>query len=164
MSRFHDEFFGKKDSKHDKLLIKCVSKAGIEKILSRFDAQKAALEFVDQRCPQSQIYTSFETEVICKSRNHRSEFILGYADIVITVGDEENVSICSNPFVQILVEVKPELSDVGATLRQIKTYEDSLRRAPRFFKAIVTYSKIDPDVVEYLDHEHVKVIVFEESA
>lgn len=37
MSRFHDEFFRQGSPAHDALMIKCLSKAGIEKILSTVD-------------------------------------------------------------------------------------------------------------------------------
>ena len=40
MSRFHDEFFRQGSPAHDALMIKCLSKAGIEKILSTVDIAK----------------------------------------------------------------------------------------------------------------------------
>ena len=42
MSRFHDEFFRQGSPAHDALMIKCLSKAGIEKILSTVEGYSPA--------------------------------------------------------------------------------------------------------------------------
>lgn len=168
MSRFHDEFFRAKGPKHDKLILKCVSTRGQERIFETVDANKIAYDaaaFDWKRWGESPgiLYPHYETEVICKSRGYRSEFILGYADIVFGIYYKECPSNHDDPIVQILVEAKPELSDAGSVLRQLKTYEEQLKSTHRFFKIITTYTTPDDDLLEYLEHEGVKVVVFEED-
>jgi len=176
MSRFHDEFFGQKGPQHDALVIKCVSNDGLQQILESLGLY-------------AQAKIKYETEVICKS----GQFIIGYADIYIQVfedGDcsddliEKRARRLINDFrlpeaeayrsarrsitassTGILVECKPSVADFGAVIRQLKTYEDILksRGAARLFKVIATYSTPTKQVLDYLSHEDIVVVVFEEG-
>lgn len=208
MSRFHDEFFRQTGPKHDTLMMKALSKAGIEKVFGEkpcylkaapaiakgkvFEHQynheryffwnlqtelneyvKIEIEKGGMEIPlEIKIKEDFdyETEVICKN----GAFIIGYADILITFKSErwlvgqldgfERSVLDARLSKHVLVEVKPELKDVGAVLRQLKTYETVLsHRCGEISKVVVTYSCPPVDVFEYLEHEGVRIVVFEEG-
>ena len=187
MSRFQEEFFGKTETRHDELVMKCVSGVGIEKII------KAVCGTQDE---QTNTSIDYETEVICQSHGYKSNFIVGYADIVIKITSsgakrvetdaEERVKKLIKDFhvpepearrsvrkyynmdavegTKILIECKPELKDIGTTIRQLKTYEGILRgNCINWFKAIATYSKVSDETVAYLMHEKIHVITFGEN-
>lgn len=174
MSKFYDEFFAQKGGKHDELVMKCVLDVGLNNILNVTNfseyAEKVALGYkeVDRLVKDDGIQTSYETETICKNGN----FIIGYADIIITA--KSNIIIKRkydgiihdvglNTVGMIVVEVKPELNDIGSALRQLKTYEQCIKHQvtyDKFYKAIATYSEVSEDVKEYLLHEGVHVIKF----
>ncbi len=124
---------------------------------------------------------SFETEVICKSR----DFIIGYADLVIKTTAEGKLSTqlqyggkeCSvfPAMVQrrvyyTIIEIKPEISDIGAVIRQLKTYKDSLLKQDGYKNsddvslAIVTESEVKDSIKKYLEHEGIHIIRFAEGA
>lgn len=207
MSRFHDEFFKQRGTRHDELMMEAVSNAGIEKILGEkpvlkkqvvpktakalmgtyyngnpvlmWDLEtdlpsnvKCALE---QRGIEIEVHESitekidYETEVICRS----GSFIVGYADILIkyridnrAYGSMDGYEVfrhLAGDRKQVLVELKPTLDDVGAVLRQLKTYESILRGDDKLEKVIVTYDQQNEDLIEYLKHEGVRLIRFEEN-
>lgn len=142
MSRFHDEFFKQKGTEHDKLLITCVSRSGLEKILDRIKPVTRCENFikmggnykiwdpvegtrVERENTIINLDEDYETEVICKNGN----FIIGYADIVYTVlvtSAEDRDSFCLPHRYQCVIEVKPKFDDAGAILWQLKTYADIL--------------------------------------
>ncbi|MFA7164631.1 MAG: hypothetical protein WC124_02125 [Desulfoplanes sp.] len=111
----------------------------------------------------------YETEVICRS----GSFIVGYADILIKYridnrahGSMDGYEVSQHLVgdrKQVLVELKPALEDIGAVLRQLKTYESILRGDGKFEKVIVTYDQQNVDLIEYLKHEGVRLIRFEEN-
>lgn len=209
MSRFHDEFFRQKGPKHDKLMVKALGKAGIEKVFGgrpsyskdvpvaakakiyenqwnhehvlcwsleidelpdwvREDIEKNGIEIpIEVKINEK---FDYETEVICKN----GAFIVGYADLLITFTSEKWLTGCLEEYKKnllyerlskhVLVEIKPELDDVGAVLRQLKTYETILGRYyGDLAKVIVTYSCPDVEVFEYLAHEGIRIVVFEEG-
>jgi hypothetical protein len=169
MSKFYDEFFAQKGGKHDELVMKCVSKDSINNILNLTHAtdviEEDAIKCKDHpMISDHKTSIDYETEVICNNGN----FIIGYADILITVksnlifkpdafGTQE-----LNVYHIIIIEVKPELSDIGSVLRQLKTYEQCIlqNKDTRVSKIIATYSNISEDVKDYLLHEGVHVIKF----
>lgn len=207
MSRFHDEFFKQRGTRHDKLMMKAVSKSGIEKllgekpiletkdvpktakacILKNYNDEKVVVwELNKDNGPNVKSYlesigteievkesitekTEYETEVICKS----GSFIIGYADIFIkynisrhAIGSLEGLDVSQylgSDYKHVLVELKPQLDDIGAVLRQLKTYESILGREGRLEKVIVTYDQQSEDLIEYLKHEGVRLIRFEEN-
>ena len=75
MSRFHEELYRRKGPKHDQLVIKCVSKSGIDAILS-IAGRPDDIDTMD-----------YETEVLCKKGN----FIIGYADILIKISRNRSI-------------------------------------------------------------------------
>jgi hypothetical protein len=155
MSRFHEELYRKKGQKHDNLIVGCVSRPGISKILS----DTGILE----KHPGFQ--WDYETEVVCSNRGYKTDFIIGYADIVLT-GRVPGANPHSSEYwyerVAVVIEAKPILDDVGSTIRQLKTYEGCLRgNCAKFYKAIVTYSNVRDDIKEYLAHEGIRLVVFE---
>jgi len=184
MSRFHEEFFGKTETRHDELVMKCVSSDGINKIIQKVGWKPKET---------GDIKIDYETEVICQSHGYKSNFIVGYADIVIKITPSWSKHITSevetrvkhlienyhvpesearrsvlnyygksqSQLVKILIECKPELKDIGTTIRQIKTYESLLREdCIDWFKAIATYSTVSQETVDYLAHEGIYVIRF----
>jgi hypothetical protein len=207
MSRFHDEFFKQRGTRHDKLMMKAVSNAGIEKILGekpvleKQEVPKTAKALmgkdyngnpvlvcdletdlpsnvkyaIEQRGVEIAVHESitekidYETEVICRS----GSFIVGYADILIKYRIDHRATGSMDGYEasrhlagdrkQVLVELKPALDDIGAVLRQLKTYESILRGDGNFEKVIVTYDQQNEDLIEYLKHEGVRLIRFEES-
>lgn len=207
MSRFHDEFFKQRGTRHDKLMMKAVSKAGIEKILGEkpilrkqevpktanalmgknYNGDPVLVWDIETNLPSHVKYAlestgieidvvervtekiDYETEVICRS----GSFIVGYADILIKYRIDDRVYGNMNGYEtsqhlvgdrkQVLVELKPALDDIGAVLRQLKTYESILRGDGKFEKVIVTYDQQNEDLIEYLKHEGVRLIRFEEN-
>lgn len=176
MSRFHEELYRRKGHKHDQLVIKCVSKSGIDAILS-IAGRPDDIDTMD-----------YETEVLCKKGN----FIIGYADILIKIS--RNRIECQKEFDErfrvlteeyrvpaaearrsvrnylqmkdhnyfVLVECKPALEDIGSAIRQLKTYEDAIKgEYDALKKVIATYDTPSEDVIEYLRHEGVSVFVVE---
>jgi hypothetical protein len=109
-----------------------------------------------------EIYLDYETEVICKPKS-----TFGFVDIVFTykaklnrqyrIGSYENWS--DYGIFKVIVEVKPELNDLGAAIRQIKTYRQVLNFDIAFM-VIVTYSSISKEAIEYLEHEKIRVVRF----
>ena len=205
MSRFHDEFFQQKGTEHDDLIIRCVSEE-IDNISSSCIINyHAVLNVVNHMSHSgmsdridivSQKAKGYETEAIVKGRNG---FILGYADLIIylefeiglrtghTLDDLKQkygeyfynscIKELSSPvFGFVVVEVKPKLDDVGAVIRQIKTYADSYhansnREDPRFRgvylpqpcvgKCIVTQSTTSEQVKKFLAHEEIGILTLE---
>ncbi|MFZ2471371.1 MAG: hypothetical protein WAW52_05440 [Methanothrix sp.] len=171
MSKFHDEFFAQKGQKHDELVMKCVSNDGQAKLLAAFDFV-TIVEHERLKCDFSNLITNYkyETEVLCKSGN---SFIIGYADLIFSweMFFSETYVLANHPTnaVRYVIEAKPELTDVGAVLRQLKTYKATKERiweADRWkivpvYMAIATYSSISDDVRAYLEHEGVKVVTFD---
>lgn len=184
MSRFQEEFFGKTETRHDELVMKCVSSKGIDRIIKT----------VGWKCDTSKFDVDYETEVICQTSGYKSNFIVGYADIVIKMvpdwsktiesDAEARVKLLVEKFhvpesearrsarnyykndlagtAKILVECKPELKDIGTTIRQLKTYESILKAdCVDWFKAIATYSLASEDTTAYLLHEGIHVINFQ---
>jgi hypothetical protein len=120
---------------------------------------------------------SYETEVLCKN----GSFIMGYADMVIkterVVGIitavEFNKTTCSiYPFYNLkediytIVEVKPELNDIGAIIRQLKTYKEilsktELRDDGPIAMVIATPVEVTDAVEKYLLHEGINVYKIE---
>lgn len=185
MSRFQEEFFGKTETRHDELVMKCVSNDGINKIIQSVGWVSNA------QCENS---IDYETEVICQSYGYKSNFIIGYADILIKIvpswskitetDAEARVKMLIENYripeaearrsvrnyykgemagtAKILVECKPELKDIGTTIRQLKTYEGILKGdCVDWFKAIATYSRMPDETIAYLLHENVHVVTFE---
>ncbi|MCK9568703.1 hypothetical protein M0R72_07170 [Candidatus Pacearchaeota archaeon] len=117
---------------------------------------------------------SYETEVIARSGN----FIIGYADAIIRSLYSGDVCVdlgYSKPYVKgqfelqadTLIEAKPELNSIGDVLRQLKTYNSLLRRTLPNRSVIIpmrmvitTYTELDKDSLDYLEHEGVKVVTF----
>lgn len=79
------------------------------------------------------------------------------------------IKATAHPLVKsILVEVKPDLSDIGSIIRQLKTYKDLLRHSGNNFKDIeksivVTYSSVGPNVIKLLDNEGITCITVSEE-
>lgn len=108
---------------------------------------------------------TYEAEVICKHGN----FIVGYADLLFLVSTVVKRSLkLSEDWVwkdiltkkygeRMIVDAKPELTDFGAVLRQIKTYMNVLR-VPR--GVVVTYSDPPAELIELLKNEAVYVVKF----
>lgn len=170
MSKFYDEFFAQKGGKHDELVMKCVSKDSINNLISLTHATDV-IEEDAIKCKDHPLVSDhktsidYETEVVCNNGN----FIIGYADVLITIesklifkpdafGTQE-----VNTYHIIIIEVKPELMDIGSVLRQLKTYEQCIvaqNRNVKISKVIATYSEVSEDVKQYLLHEGVHVIKF----
>jgi len=72
VSRFHEELYRKKGPSHDDLVIRCVSRTGINKILLDLGMSDKHPDF----------QWDYETEVVCVNRGYKTEFIIGYADIL----------------------------------------------------------------------------------
>jgi hypothetical protein len=104
-------------------------------------------------------------------------FIIGYADLVITyakslIAECEFEGIKYTPIdktsiLKTIVEIKPEMEDVGAVIRQLKTYQDILSysekdKEVKFSMVIATPVEVDQDVKEYLHHEGVRVYKIED--
>jgi len=274
MSRFYDEFYRQKGTRHDDLVIRCVTDDQIRSEITKMDMPPRTYEFEVESCdgetwfaPGAGIYrlrsptwnrkdrscrntgcqlhptnggecpwikdgkegsdfegtlyrpiedfsSTYETEVVCRNGN----FIVGYADIVFKVSwglqDMVHVSVGKKdygmhplesewikwftrysdnctltdiefrynqtklsevikaktyPYVKsVLVEVKPDLSDVGSVIRQLKTYKDLLRRNGQNFKdieksVVVTYSSVSPNVVKLLENEGITCITVSED-
>lgn len=204
MSRFHDEFFKPRGSKHDDLIIRCVSDE-LDNIVSNctIDYQKVIGHLHNQMLSDrvdivSKTVKGYETEAIVKGRNG---FILGYADLIIYL--EFGIGIRSGQTIEdlkqrygdyfyngckdeisspiqgfVVVEIKPTLDDIGAVIRQIKTYADSYnvdsnREDPRFRgvyksqpcvgKCVVTQSKISNQVKKFLAHEGIDILALSQS-
>ena len=186
MSRFHEEFFGKTESRHDNLVMKCVSRDGINKILRAVGLDGETPDFD----------TDYETEVICQSHGYKSNFIIGYADILVKMVSKLDKSVSSEAddrikmlvenyhvpeaeakrsvrnyyhkqlegTAKVLVECKPDLKDIGTTIRQIKTYESALKDdCVDWFKVIATYSAVPIETIAYLLHENIHVVIFEDA-
>jgi hypothetical protein len=204
MSRFHDEFFKQKGTKHDDLLIRCLSDENLKKIASEprwpvFSSRSSVLEgrniltgdtvhawsledgysseeitrivqegvSVDPHFQKTE-RIDYQTEVICKS----GSFIIGYADLLISFErivtadityKNNNLRSTKTNTTYTLVEVKPELEDVGAVIRQLKTYELTLKRDIQISKCIVCGNQVPSHIQNFLAHEGIKVVVFEES-
>lgn len=149
MSRFHEELYRKKGKSHDDLVIRCVSWDGLKKILLDSGIAHKYPEF----------RWDYETEAVCANPGYRTEFIIGYADIVLT-GHLPGGHAYDT--VRVIVEVKPTLDDIGSTVRQLKTYERCKSGGgAQVRKVIVTYSQISDEIRDYLIHEGVSVVVFE---
>lgn len=115
----------------------------------------------------------YETEVICKNR----DFIIGYADAVIKTTYEGKIdAIIDKDWtwkkfhdykveVDILIEAKPMLTSIGEVIRQLKTYKSILERHKEYpipmVPVITTYSKPEPDAIEYIKNEGIYVVTFE---
>ena len=58
MSRFHDEFFRQKGPKHDKLMVKALGKAGIEKVFGGRPSYYGDLAkvIVTYSCPDVEVF------------------------------------------------------------------------------------------------------------
>lgn len=108
---------------------------------------------------------NYQSEIIV---NGGRGFILGYADLLISfvfhrkalisLPNGENWTVEERPYSEhVLIEVKPDLKDVGAVLRQIKTYAEHIPGR----LAVVTYTNPTAPILRFLDHEGVKVLVFE---
>jgi hypothetical protein len=184
MSRFHDEFFKQKGPKHDELVMKCISKDGINKILDPLKPLTYCEYFIKNHKEYGgakilNIDEDYETEVICKNGN----FIIGYADIVYTILLQTDINHYSLPHrYQCVIEAKPEMNDVGAVVRQLKTYADILDIYGNEYEKskvgendrpyrvrgkiisgnliIATYDNVSPEVLEYLLHEGIRVVKF----
>lgn len=93
-----------KTPRHDEMVIWLLNKTNIKKILpplhENFD------ETLDK-------YIRIESEVPITTHN---KFIVGYWDIVVSVRTKDNL-------LSAYIEVKPTVVSFGATLRQIKTYQ-----------------------------------------
>lgn len=108
---------------------------------------------------------TYEAEVICKNNN----FIVGFADLLFQARTIVRMSLkLSEDWVwkdlrtkeydeRMIVDAKPELTDFGAVLRQIKTYMNVLR-VPR--GVVVTYSDPPAELIELLKNEAVYVVKF----
>lgn len=178
MSKFHDEFFQQKGPKHDELVIKCVSKDTIQLIINKAG-------FVGDNP-----FIVYETEVLCRNgtfiigyadilikvltdvsddlekeisrRAHRliTDYRVPEAEAFRSARISLNDGRADSGF-RVLVECKPTLDDVGAVLRQLKTYESILYKGYGTFKKVIaTYSAPSEDVINYLSHEGVKVVTF----
>lgn len=182
MSRFHDEFFKQKGTEHDNLLIKFVSELDDCDLV--YDIQNYIYKYCKAKNYETSDYIEkYETEVLCKN----GTFIIGYADVVFSVTLPHKNSNEYNPLplkYQCIMEIKPQLTDAGAVLRQLKTYADILKIYDQFYYVksqenpfadarrgrvipgnlmIVTKTKPDDSVINYLEHEGVRVIVFDEG-
>lgn len=139
-----------------------------------------AVEWVPVKISTVPKYT-FETEVVCRT-GYQNNFVVGYADLVFTVSFEKikNVykprgeiidekyykelnNIRSDLFKQfkVLVEIKPQLKDIGSIIRQVKTYRellDSKREPPINRTVIVTYSTISDGARQLLNNENIDCI------
>lgn len=274
MSRFYDEFYKQKGTRHDDLVIKCVTDDDLRSKITEISVAPVKYEFevescdgirwfapganIEQRyrsaqwnrenrsctntgcnhhpsneggCPwidhgkellklKGTLYkpvgerkSTYETEVVCRNGN----FIVGYADIVFgvtwnlqnaicvsvngidkgavqlnsewakwfigngkdyTLYDErlgyrigtlsEIVNADTHPFVKsVLVEVKPDLTDIGSIIRQLKTYKDLLQGQSEFRDiqktVVVTYSSVKPTAVKLLENEGITCITTSED-
>lgn len=176
MSRFHDELFKQKGPKHDVLVIQCVSKEGLERISNEIGAVDDLLK-KHVWLSRKELQIDYETEVLCQSHGYKSNFIIGYADILIKlfVQRDEDPARYGLPagspcqmreiLAKILVECKPELTDIGSVLRQIKTYKSLLYDGrSNFHNVIASYDEPPQKVIDYLKHEGVEIVIFEEGA
>jgi len=59
----------------------------------------------------------------------------------------------------ILVELKPKITDIGAVLRQVKTYREYLPDITN--TVIATFSEVSDDIRQIVKHENVTIVVFE---
>ncbi len=124
-------------------------------------------------CPYKiqSVSCSFETEVICKNR----DFIIGYADLVISdertfkgtiVSKYEKGNTLTYTHIEYnnyLIDAKPTLEDMGAVLRQIKTYRAILNNVYRFKGvAIVTKSEVKNGTRKLAANEGVKILNYAE--
>jgi len=122
----------------------------------------------------------YQTEVVCRN----GSFIVGYADLLFSVRPEnpmknlkvfsDNVEISpkfynkndslltygTNEF-SILVEVKPQIKDVGSITRQLKTYRELLSQSNIEKTVIVTYSDISDGARMLLKNEGIDCITVE---
>lgn len=110
-----------------------------------------------------EVTPSYESEVPCKHGN----FFVGYADMEINVVAQRTATLPINngweweDFAlkeyreRVIVELKPKITNVGAVIRQVKTYMEILgcRRG-----AVVTYSKLSRGKRELLKHESITPI------
>jgi len=139
-------------------------------IASRNTEQFGTVDFIIEKI-ETEIFS--ETEVLCKS----GSFILGYADMIFHLNETyytvhdidcegrqwyEDGKISEAPSqigwqtnVHVVIEVKPELKEIGSVLRQIKTYMDVLRIQ---HGVLVTSSILPQSKIDLLKSESVFVI------
>jgi hypothetical protein len=173
MTRLHDEFSRKGSPRHDALVVKAQSPMGIQKILNDVatglgvsleseDCGKCEYTetFGDKRAKLRQVgfQYSLETEAICTN----GSFLVGYSDIILTlmrfIGYEPS-RVIGKCGCAIIIECKPELTDVFDTVKQLKTY---MKYRNAQVGVIVTYSDVDDDTIAVLKNEHIVVSRFEE--
>lgn len=118
---------------------------------------------------------NYEVEKLVKKQDVLQ---IGYADLIITYSIEikpyilvENaqkedivrIKLFSNFVVHekgtILVELKPDIYDIGAVLRQVKTYRDYL---PNITSTVITtFSEVSDDIQQLAKNEDVIIVTFE---
>jgi hypothetical protein len=121
----------------------------------------------------------FETEMLCTPKSS----VIGYVDVLIQPyigrnykasikGMLDNIPVPNMYSEDIIVEVKPEIKDAGAILRQLKTYRELLYNMPDDWRSypkyrreyismvVTTNSNVSPAIKDYLLHEGVHVIKF----
>lgn len=186
----HKEFYKSRTPKHDEILLQCVSfKTKIRiielmrkkildiaiKIYNRPGRFKTEVTKEQIKGPEIDDYS---TEV--RVNLPRTTFTIGWADLLFYVSTKvgyyhyvENYDYDTRERIKvkkyfedilkfiILVEIKPNLDDVGAILRQIKTYREGLEEnsISNIFSLIATYSQPPHEVIELLEHEGISVMV-----
>jgi len=172
MTRFHDEFFKQKGTKHDELMFRCTSEEMLERIVA---AGWASCKDILPDNPTSLRPTPemvYETEQIVKN----GTFIIGYVDMVIDVtypdcAERTTYNLHKSRWetsepgdfsFRVYVEAKPTITDVGAVMRQLKTYRATYRQVNRHEAesgmVIVTTTPLQDDAIQFLDHEGIGVI------
>jgi hypothetical protein len=107
---------------------------------------------------------NYETEIICRNGN----FIIGYADLLISISQKAEVNAEFQEFkfneyyesaFYTLVEVKPKLNDIGAAIRQLKTYHHILKmKYQNLSMVIVSGENVPENTQNFLEHEKIRVL------
>ncbi len=112
-----------------------------------------------RRPPRSTLFPYTTLFRSCSS----GSFIIGYADIVFHYSEEyiledgKKVYMDNlDSYFKVVVEVKPEIKEIGSVLRQLKTYMNILSDID--FGLIVTYSDIPQEKIDLLKGEDIFVI------
>ncbi|MHA1929769.1 MAG: hypothetical protein ACTSV2_14445 [Candidatus Thorarchaeota archaeon] len=188
-SAIHREFYRSRTPKHDELLLRCTSENGrelilhylnewiLKDVLMRYNRTHNFSEEVTERNISGPVIDDYSIEV--KVNLPRSTFTIGWADLLLygntslgyyeihkeydhITSEKKDVKKSYKDILKftILVEIKPKLDDIGAVIRQIKTYRNGLSDSSIFkiFCLVVTYSSPPIDVVELLQHEGIKVL------
>ena len=123
--------------------------------------------------------TEYETEVLCMPNSSISGYVDAlirpyiYRDYIASCeGMSSPIPVPTLYLEDVIVEVKPEIKDAGAVLRQLKTYKELLYNAPNKWRknhdyhreyismVVTTNSNVSPAIKDYLLHEGVHVIKF----